>query len=325
MSETSVCLAFAQMPTNLGQSQRYSTTASLQVDSSLSDKQGIITPVQTGSMILEGKIDDTSAQISHLTCIECGARLLFTSESRKITCFCGQTIEIGKEGTLFQQDGIRKNPAILAIFPAIQSGKTEQECAWLVQGNESMGLANSGLTCYFNSALNSLYFVPQFHRLFFAEEQPSDPSLLSLLKQFVKNYGKRDLSIRLLASIRWEIPSFRHEGMGSAYEFILGLLQRIDEEVENYVEMDSVPPGEAWERELTRRKLSGCLPLHDIFSAVLEETLSCSGCKSLITRHLYQRSLSLDLTPNYIMLTYFSYLSFLICTTAINAIMLKII
>ena len=128
MSETSVCLAFAQMPTNLGQSQRYSTTASLQVDSSLSDKQGIITPVQTGSMILEGKIDDTSAQISHLTCIECGARLLFTSESRKITCFCRRTIEIA----LVPQNGIRE---IRLFEQYIQhfNVKTDQEYVWLVK------------------------------------------------------------------------------------------------------------------------------------------------------------------------------------------------
>ena len=38
--------------------------------------------------------------------------------------------------------------------------------------------------------------------------------------------------------------------MGSAYEFILNLLQYADEEVGSYVEMDSVLSGEAWEREL---------------------------------------------------------------------------
>jgi len=165
----------------------------------------------------------------------------------------------------------------------------------LVKGNETMGLQNTGLTCYFNSALNSLYFVPQFHHLFSVEEQPADPPLLSRLKQFVRTYGQKNLTRDLLTSIRHAVPSFRHEGMGSAYEFILGLLQRVDEEVESYVEMDSVPPGEKWERELARRKLSGCQPLHDIFSVVVEETLTCSKCYNCISRYLYNRSFSIDL------------------------------
>jgi len=161
-----------------------------------------------------------------------------------------------------------------------------------------MGLANSGLTCYFNSALNSLYFVPQCHRLFSAEKLPSDSLLIFLLKQFVRIYGQGNVHPSLLTSIRWKIPSFRHEGMGSAYEFILNLLQRADEEVGNYVEMDSVPPGETWERELARRKLSGCQPLHDIFSVVIEETMSCSVCKNSVSLPRYQRFLSIDLPPH---------------------------
>ena len=165
----------------------------------------------------------------------------------------------------------------------------------LVKGNETMGLQNIGQTCYFNSALNSLYFVPQFHHLFSVEEQPADPPLLSRLKQFVRTYGQKNLTRDLLTSIRHAVPSFRHEGMGSAYEFILGLLQRVDEEVESYVEMDSVPSGEEWERELARRKLSGCQPLHDIFSVVVEETLTCSKCYNFFSRYLYNRSFSIDL------------------------------
>jgi len=158
-----------------------------------------------------------------------------------------------------------------------------------------MGLKNTGLTCYFNSALNSLYFVPQFHHFFSAEEQPSDPQLIVLLKRFVRNYGKKDLPRDLLTSIRHAVPSYRHERMGSAYEFILSLLQRADEEVGSYVEMDSVPSGEQWKRELARQKLSGCQPLHDIFSVVVEETVTCSKCHNFISRYLYNRSFSIDL------------------------------
>ena len=132
----------------------------------------------------------------------------------------------------------------------IDAKSSELEKPRLVKGNAKMGLQNTGLTCYFNSALNSLYFVPQFHHFFSAEEQPSDPQLIVLLKRFVRNYGKKDLPRDLLTSIRHAVPSYRHERMGSAYEFILSLLQRADEEVGSYVEMDSVLSGEAWEREL---------------------------------------------------------------------------
>ena len=165
----------------------------------------------------------------------------------------------------------------------------------LVKGNAKMGLQNTGLTCYFNSAINSLYFVPQFYRFFSAEKQPSDLPLLSRLEQFVRIYGQMNVPSSLLASIRYAVPSFRHEGMGSAYEFILGLLQCADEEVGSYVEMDSVPPGEKWERELARRKLSGCQPLHKIFSVVVEETLTCTKCYNFFSRYLYNRSFSIDL------------------------------
>ena len=143
-----------------------------------------------------------------------------------------------------------------------------------------------------------LYFVPQFHRLFSAEELPSDSQLIFLLKRFVRIYGLRDVHPNLLTTIRGKYPSFRHEGKGSAYEFILNLLQRADEDVGSYVEMDSVPPGETWEREVARRKLSGCQPLHDIFSVVIEETMSCSVCKNSVSLPRYQRFLSMDLPPH---------------------------
>jgi len=287
MSETNVSDAIAQMPANPGQSQRYSTTASPQAGGSFSDKQGIIAPAQTDSMTLqvvpdqssafefqpseyyripdavtvnealveEQKIEDIFAQNAHGNCIECGASL-FPPESREITCFCRRTIKIGNEGTLVPQGESRENPAILEICPATQSGKTEQENAWLVKGNGSMGLANSGLTCYFNSALNSLYFVPQFHSLFSAEKLPSDSLLIFLLKRFVRIYGQGNVHPSLLTSIRWKIPSFRHEGMGSAYEFILNLLQRANEDVGwGYVEMESVPPGETWEKGISKTEI----------------------------------------------------------------------
>ena len=183
--------------------------------------------------------------------------------------------------------GLRKNNK--------DTGEVASETPLFVKGNTKMGLLNTGLTCYFNSALNSLYFVPQFHRFFSAEEQPADPPLLSRLKQFVRTYGQKNLTRDLLTSIRHAVPSFRHEGMGSAYEFILGLLQCVDEEVGSYVEMDSVPSGEPWKRELARRKLSGCQPLHEIFSVVVEETLTCSKCYNCISRYLYNRSFSIDL------------------------------
>ena len=60
----------------------------------------------------------------------------------------------------------------------------------------------------------------------------------------------------------------------------MNLLQCADEEVGSYMEVDSVLSGEKWERELRRRKLSGCQPLHGIFSVVVEETLACSKCHS---------------------------------------------
>ena len=288
MSETNVSDAIAQMPANPGQSQRYSTTASPQAGGSFSYKQGIIAPAQTDSMTLqvvpdqssafeflpseyyripgavtvnkalagEEKSEDTSAQIAHGNCIECGARVLFSPECREITCFCGRTIEIGKEGTIVPQGKSRENPGILAISPAFPSEITERENAWLVEGNGSMGLANSGLTCYFNSALNSLYFVPQFHSLFSAEKLPSDSLLIFLLKRFVRIYGQGNVHPSLLTSIRWKIPSFRHEGMGSAYEFILNLLQRANEDVGwGYVEMESVPPGETWEKGISKTEI----------------------------------------------------------------------
>ena len=163
-----------------------------------------------------------------------------------------------------------------------------------------MGLWNIGLSCYMNSALNSLYFAAPFYQYFSNLPKCSTKGLTSDISFFANIYGEKTVSKTHLRAIRRHFPELHDGSMGSAYEFILRLLQVLDEEAQE--SRYSPPPlspyrrdDEIWKNELERRMSAGCRPLHDIFSVVVEEVLSCQICKISSIRYSYLRSLSLDI------------------------------
>jgi len=150
-----------------------------------------------------------------------------------------------------------------------------------------------------NSILNSLYFVPQFAKYFSSPLGGSKRGIAYLLSSFVSQYGRMQVNEDLLWRIREYFPQFRRGIMGSAYDFLLKLLEVLDEENSEYV--GTVPleskydAANTWMSELERYRTTGCRELHEAFSLMIEETRQCSHCKKLSVKYFYQRTLSLDL------------------------------
>lgn len=164
------------------------------------------------------------------------------------------------------------------------------------------GLPNLGLSCFINSVLNSLYFIPHFARYFSSPSRSSEKGLARLLTAFVSQYGKVPIETRLLWQIREYFPQFRSGEMGSAYEFLIKILETLDEENSGYVRSTSQEPRfdghiSTWMSELDRFRASGCSELHEAFSLLIEETRTCSRCSRSSVKYVYQRTLSLDLIP----------------------------
>lgn len=161
-----------------------------------------------------------------------------------------------------------------------------------------MGIPNTGLSCFINSALNCLYFVPQVYHYFATMKRGGIRGLTSALAAFVTQYGKRRISTDVIAEIRKHFPSFRNENMGSAYEFFMNVLQGMDKEASELFPRSSEgtePFLRTMQSELRKAQGSVCKQLHDIFSVIIEETLICSNCGCSSSKFTYLRSLSLNL------------------------------
>jgi len=159
----------------------------------------------------------------------------------------------------------------------------------------NFGLPNLGMSCFANSVLNSLYFVPQFYGCFLSISRPAT-GLASQLKLFVTQYGKQEIPQSLLSQIREHSSKFPYGAQKGAYDFLLSLLQTINETANSSC---GTKPGSqaSWEATLRWHQSSGCRPLNEIFSVLLEEKKTCSKCRSSTSAYTYWRTLSLDLAP----------------------------
>ena len=157
-----------------------------------------------------------------------------------------------------------------------------------------LGLANIGNTCYMNSTLNSLYFVPQFSSYFATQPKVTSTGLVSKLRIFVSQYGESRISGSLLSDIRDHSPKFPYGSQESAYQFMLSILQTIDKEIGREPSRSSAVVS-SWQDELRRSLTSGCRPLREAFSVVIEEKRTCTYCRTVTSKYIYQRSLSLNL------------------------------
>jgi len=156
-------------------------------------------------------------------------------------------------------------------------------CLSVPEGNKTMGLNNIGLSCFVNSVLNSLYFVPAFYHYFFSLEPDKQKKFTFLIRRFVLKYGKRTISAQLLRDIRNHFPKFRAIAMKSAAVFLLSLLQCLSEE------SHQLPT--AHQSALSERSPS----ISDIFTVEIEETRTCLVCQASVSTLVPLLSLSLRL------------------------------
>ncbi|CAN6612454.1 hypothetical protein TRVA0_005S01068 [Trichomonascus vanleenenianus] len=158
----------------------------------------------------------------------------------------------------------------------------------------SVGLVNTGVTCYMNSAIQVLLHVPAVahyleevaagkHRELSRSSVTQDLSELQqrMLKIKRGKYAKNKLIARL-DDINCMMSPWEQE---DSHEFFMSLLGRLQE--------DSVPKG---------KKLSSSV-IHDIFGGSINQRVVCEGCKHVSTTHqdFYDLSVSFgskDTTKN---------------------------
>lgn len=148
-------------------------------------------------------------------------------------------------------------------------------------GTSRMGLTNVGLSCYVNSVLNCLYFIPQFYQSFSTFNRAEVTGLTALLCRFTQIYGSSwPVPEKLLESIRQSCTEFQEIAMKSAYSFLLSVLQLLKEE------------------SFQMPKPVAGLSISEIFSLSVELTRTCSECQARVSSSTQQQSLSLPLLPN---------------------------
>lgn len=169
---------------------------------------------------------------------------------------------------------------------AIKRVNNPWPCPKRPDGNQhTMGLANVGMTCFINSVLNSLYFVPQFYQYFYATTATT--TLVSLIKEFVTKYGKREIAPKLLREIAAHFPKFPLGEMGSAFDFLLNMLQGLDEETQQRPASSSV------------LHAYGSRSFHDIFSILVEDSRKCNVCNATVSNLVEMNALFFNIAQKH--------------------------
>jgi len=148
-------------------------------------------------------------------------------------------------------------------------------------GNHSMGLANVGLSCFLNSVLNCLYFLPPLYHSFSTFNQAKLTGLTVLICRFVQIYGRWGIPEKLLVDIRECFPEFQDTAMKSVYGFLLSVLQLLREES---FQLPTPVAG---------------LSISDIFNLSVEATRTCSVCQACVSSPMQLQFLSLTLSPSH--------------------------
>ena len=154
-----------------------------------------------------------------------------------------------------------------------------------------MGLVNTGMSCYVNSVLNSLYFVPQFHYYFQELQLLKLTGLTALIYRFVTTYGRWSIPAQLLNDIRNHFPEFQDRTMKSAHNFLLSVLQDLHNEfLLLCTPIPRQPDQFTWSRQV--------LSIGETFTVHVQETRTCSVCQSSIHGSTQLQSLPLNLVPS---------------------------
>ena len=93
-------------------------------------------------------------------------------------------------------------------------------------------------------------------------------------------------------------PEFPSGEMGSAYSFLLKLLEKLDEESGKVFRSCYRLQNDSVKSVLQEYQSNGCKELHAAFSVLLEQLRECYRCKKVTSRYIYQRSISLDLVED---------------------------
>ena len=110
-------------------------------------------------------------------CRICGVLMYCGEGETEVICFCGNRFEISA-----QEPFPQTRRTALLVNPEGKRSTYE-----FIEGKPSiMGLRNLGLSCYMNSALNSLYFVPPFYQYFSNLPKSSTKGLASYISFFAK-------------------------------------------------------------------------------------------------------------------------------------------
>lgn len=137
--------------------------------------------------------------------------------------------------------------------------------------NRPMGLANSGVTCYINAALQSLFHIPAFHNFLADVYKGHYPELKSPLAYFLaeiqhaichrnKKYLVPTSIFTLLSTIN---PSMSDKTQEDCHEFFMSVL--------SVLQSNTVPSGHKMNTSI----------IHTIFGGVLEQTVRCQECQNV--------------------------------------------
>lgn len=149
--------------------------------------------------------------------------------------------------------------------------------SWASDARNPRGLLNTGVTCYMNSAIQTMIHVPPFANFLnnVYNGKYAEVSNKSVTKELAQLHHKLlDLQvtrniypaaiIRRLDDINPLMSMWQQE---DSHEYFMSLLSRVQE--------DTVPPG---------KKLRTSI-LHEIFGGTYEQKVTCQTCKSVSTTH----------------------------------------
>lgn len=168
--------------------------------------------------------------------------------------------------------GINESPNDKGSRPNSRISKS-----WSNGARSPRGLLNTGVTCYMNSAIQSLIHVPPFSNFLVSVHKGNQPEISkqSVTKDLAQLQHKmldpsvtRNIYpaaiIRRLDDINPMMSVWQQE---DSHEYFMSLLSRVQE--------DTVPAG---------KKLRTSI-LHEIFGGTYEQKVTCQECKTVSTTH----------------------------------------